>query len=88
MPYPAYPSPPPTRHASPPAEDMRPRYRALLGERLEGVAPSFKMTDVAVKSFQLQASALSSLAGTAWKRETPHPTRPLLTHTHTYARAH
>ena len=37
-----------------PAEDMQPRYRHSLQERLAAVAPAFKMSDITFKSFQLQ----------------------------------
>ena len=39
------------------ADDMAPRYRASLQEKLEAHAPAFRMGDVTLKSFQLQAGA-------------------------------
>ncbi|GAB4814948.1 hypothetical protein N2152v2_001994 [Parachlorella kessleri] len=35
-------------------QDMQPRYRHSLQERLAAVAPAFKMSDITFKSFQLQ----------------------------------
>ena len=35
-------------------QDMQPRFRAALQARLEAHAPAFKMTDITLKSFQLQ----------------------------------
>lgn len=50
-PLPSQPSAPPS-----PADDMAPRYRHSLQEKLEMHAPAFRMSDVTFKSFQLQAS--------------------------------
>lgn len=36
------------------ADDMAPRYRNILQEKLELHAPAFRMTDITFKSFQLQ----------------------------------
>ena len=50
------PTPPHPSHPNPPwpADDMAPRYRASLQEKLEVHAPAFRMSDVTFKSFQLQ----------------------------------
>lgn len=38
-----------------PADDMAPRYRHSLQEKLAAHAPAFRMSDITFKSFQLQA---------------------------------
>lgn len=47
----------------PHADDMAPRYRHSLQEKLELHAPAFRMNDVTFKSFQLQARQGGSVAG-------------------------
>lgn len=44
-----------------PADDMAPKYRHSLADKLAMHAPAFRMTDVAFKSFQLQARGLGGV---------------------------
>ena len=49
------------------ADDMAPRYRHSLQEKLETHAPAFRMSDVTFKSFQLQVrTSCTAAAAAAW----------------------
>lgn len=85
-PLPSQPSAPPS-----PADDMAPRYRHSLQEKLEMHAPAFRMSDVTFKSFQLQASGQPGRlsegggrlcgAGTSWLAGPPWSAPASASHT-------